>query len=193
MSKLDELIKLATQLITPTVKEGTQIELGEAKLKDGVPFMFEGEELVKDVAVWVQAEAEEGMEPVKEALPNGDYELEDGKIMVVADGVVSELKDAVAEEPKEDVPAEMSDVELAEIEEFLKAMVNFKADVAKQIETVKADFNVKLSAVVQENETLKAQVLEFSKLPAKATKKPTEQKTNIKLSLTDRLQNLKNK
>ena len=64
-------------------------------------------------------------------------------------------------------------------EEFLKAMVNFKADVSKQIETVKADFDVKLSEVVKENETLKGQVLELSKEPAKPTKKATEQKISL--------------
>ena len=177
----------------------TGIKFGSAELKDGVMFMFEGEELVEDVAVWVEAEAEEGAEPIKEALPDGEYNLSDGKIMVVAEGKVSELKDAVVEET-EDVEAEMSDVELAQLEEFLKAMVNFKSDVAKQIETVKADFDIKLSGfetklseASKENETLKGQVLELSKAPAKPIKKATEQKTNQKLSLAERISNLNNK
>ena len=180
------------KLFTFETEGSTEIKFGSAELKDGVMFMFEGEELVKDVTVWVEAEAEEGAEPIKEALPDGEYNLSDGRIMVVADGKVSELKDAPAEET-EDVEAEMSDVELAQLEEFLKAMVNFKSDVAKQIETVKADFDVKLSEVLKENETLKGQVLELSKAPAKPIKKATEQKTNQKLSLAERISNLNNK
>jgi hypothetical protein len=165
-------------------KETVEVKFGSAELTDGVVFMFEGEELAEGVAVWVEAEAEEGAEPIKEALPDGEYSLE-GKTMTVKDGMVESLVDAEAEATEESA----EDMELAQLEEMLKAMVNFKADIKSNLDGV----SLELAEMKKLNETLKAEVLELSKQPAKEIKKPTEQKSNIKLSLVERLSNLNNK
>ena len=59
-------------------------------------------------------------EPV--ALPDGEYTLEDGSLMVVSDGLIAELKDEVVEDPTEvpeEAPVEetMAEDEVAPIEE----------------------------------------------------------------------------
>lgn len=59
-------------------------------------------------------------EPV--TLPDGEYTLEDGSLMVVSDGLIAELKDEVVEDPTEipeEAPVEepMAEDEVAPIEE----------------------------------------------------------------------------
>lgn len=73
----------------------TTIELASIKTSNGeVEIMFEGEEMVVGGKVWIVAE--DGTEV---ALPAGDYELEDKRILVVSeDGVIGEVKEAVVEE-----------------------------------------------------------------------------------------------
>ncbi len=77
---------------------GLQVALESMKLDNGVEIEAESFESGKDVFIVQDGE--------KIAMPIGEYGLEDGKILVIAEeGVISEVKEAAAEE-EEAAPAE---------------------------------------------------------------------------------------
>lgn len=83
---------------------GLQVALESMKLDNGVEIEAESFESGKDVFIVQDGE--------KIAMPIGEYGLEDGKVLVIAEeGVISEVKEAAAE----DAPAEE---ELAETPEL---------------------------------------------------------------------------
>ena len=93
--------------------------------------MIEADSFESGVEVFIVTEDE------KVALPVGDYILEDGKILVVAEeGVISEIKDAEAEEETEEV----EEVEAAEEEEESLGYATKEelAEVKDMIEEIKA-------------------------------------------------------
>jgi len=106
-----------------------EVKLEQAKLDNGT--VIEADSFESGVEVFIVTEDE------KVALPIGDYILEDGKILVVAEeGVISEIKDAEAEEETEEEEVE---VEAAEEEESLGyATKEELAEVKDMIEEIKA-------------------------------------------------------
>jgi hypothetical protein len=105
-----------------------EVKLEQAKLDNGT--VIEADSFESGVEVFIVTEDE------KVALPVGDYTLEDGKILVVAEeGVISEIKDAEAEEETEE---EVEEVEAAEEEEMAYATKEELAEVKDMIEEIKA-------------------------------------------------------
>ena len=104
-----------------------EVNLEQAKLDNGT--VIEADSFESGVEVFIVTEDE------KVALPIGEYTLEDGKILVVAEeGVISEIKDAEAEEVEE-----VEEVEAAEEEESLGyATKEELAEVKNMIEEIKA-------------------------------------------------------
>lgn len=158
-------------------KPANEVKLGEVKSADGsVTLEFEGEVLEAGAAVAIKGE--EGNVP----LEPGTYELEDNKVLVVAEvGVVESVGDKPAEEekPKEDV--EMSD---EEFDKLLDAMFGLK----KQVE----DAVTELAEVKTELAAIKEQPASEGIKP-KATKLSTENKPAGKGTLAERLNNKLNK
>jgi hypothetical protein len=81
-----------------------EVKLAKMMLVDGVT-VLEANEFVSGQEVYIVSDEE------KIPLPIGEYELEDGKILVVSeDGIIAEIKDAVEEEeavePEAEVPVE---------------------------------------------------------------------------------------
>ena len=81
-----------------------EVKLAQVKLVDGVT-VLEANEFVAGQEVYIVSDEE------KIPLPIGEYELEDGKILVVSeDGIIGEIKEAVEEEeavePEAEVPVE---------------------------------------------------------------------------------------
>ena len=81
-----------------------EVKLAKMMLVDGVT-VLEANEFVSGQEVYIVSDEE------KIPLPIGEYELEDGKILVVSeDGIIGEIKDAVEEEeavePEAEVPVE---------------------------------------------------------------------------------------
>ena len=81
-----------------------EVKLAKMMLVDGVT-VLEANEFVAGQEVYIVSDEE------KIPLPIGEYELEDGKILVVSeDGIIGEIKDAVEEEeavePEAEVPVE---------------------------------------------------------------------------------------
>tara|TARA_B110000858_G_C17788903_1_gene468695 strand:- start:309 stop:914 length:606 start_codon:yes stop_codon:yes gene_type:complete len=106
-----------------------EVKLEQAKLDNGT--VIEADSFESGVEVFIVTEDE------KVALPVGEYALEDGKILVVAEeGVIAEIKDAEAEEETEE---EIEEVEAAEEEESLGyATKEELAEVKDMIEEIKA-------------------------------------------------------
>ena len=104
-----------------------EVKLEQAKLDNGT--VIEADAFESGVEVFIVTEDE------KVALPVGEYGLEDGKILVVAEeGVISEIKDTEAEEVEE-----VEEVEAAEEEESLGyATKEELAEVKDMIEEIKA-------------------------------------------------------
>jgi len=108
-----------------------EVKLEQAKLDNGT--VIEADSFESGVEVFIVTEDE------KVALPIGSYNLEDGKILVVAeDGVIAEIKDAEAEEEVEETEAEEVEVEAAEEEEMGYATKEELAEVKDMIEEIKA-------------------------------------------------------
>jgi hypothetical protein len=107
-----------------------EVKLEQAKLDNGT--VIEADSFESGVEVFIVTEDE------KVALPVGDYILEDGKILVVAEeGLIAEIKDAEAEEETEE---EVEEVEAAEEEEESLGYATKEelAEVKDMIEEIKA-------------------------------------------------------
>ncbi len=106
-----------------------EVKLEQAKLDNGTVIEADAFESGKEVFIVTEDE--------KVALPIGEYALEDGKILVVAEeGLISEIKDAEAEEETEEV----EEVEAKEEEEEKMGYATKEelAEVKDMIEEIKA-------------------------------------------------------
>ena len=104
-----------------------EVKLEQAKLDNGT--VIEADAFESGNEVFIVTEDE------KVALPIGEYALEDGKLLVVAEeGIISEIKDAEAEEETEEV----EEVEAKEEEEMGYATKEELAEVKSMIEEIKA-------------------------------------------------------
>jgi hypothetical protein len=129
---------------------GMEVKLEQMKLMDGVSIL-EAESFEAGSEVFIVTEDEQ-----KIALPIGEYELEDGRLLIVIEeGVISEVKEKEmeVEEPEVEVKVESGKKEEMETE---------KPTAKKTIESVvKETFFSEIEKLKEENETLKA---ELSKL-----------------------------
>ena len=131
---------------------GMEVKLETMKLSDGVT-VLEAEMFEAGNEVFVVTEDEQ-----KIALPIGEYEMEDGRILVVVEeGIISEIKEK--EEEEEEMPEEAPIEEEAKKEQEMETS---KAAPKKIVESmIKESFFSEIEALKTENETLKA---ELSKL-----------------------------
>lgn len=132
---------------------GMEVKLETMKLSDGVT-VLEAEMFEAGNEVFVVTEDEQ-----KIALPIGEYEMEDGRILVVVEeGVISEIKEK--EEEKEEVEEEEAPIEEEAKKE--QEMETSKAAPKKIVESmIKESFFSEIEALKNENNELKA---ELSKL-----------------------------
>lgn len=132
---------------------GLQVNLAQMKLEDGVTTV-EAEEFAPEYSIGIVQE--EGIVP----MPVGEYTLEDGRVLVVAqEGIIAEVKDAEmpaedgnveveVEAEKEAAPAPKRIVESVSKETFFEEIEKIRAEFTSQIETLKAEkaeLEVKLS------------------------------------------------
>ena len=165
-------------------EEATKVELAQAKLDNGTVLEAEAFEAGNEIFIVTEDE--------KVAVPVGDYTMEDGKILVVAEeGRIGEIKEAEAEEEVEAQEEEMAYAtkeELAEVKsmiEEIKAMIKDKEEMAEQEveEQLKEELSKPAAAPLKHNpesETNKNQVL-FSQRRATSTRDRVFQKiANLK-------------
>jgi hypothetical protein len=127
---------------------GMEVKLEQMKLMDGVT-VLEADSFEAGNEVFIVTEDEQ-----KIPLPIGEYEFEDGRMLIVVEeGMISEVKEKEMEEPEVEVEVETEKKEEMETE---------KPTAKKTIESVvKETFFSEIEKLKEENETLKA---ELSKL-----------------------------
>ena len=152
---------------------GMEVKLATMKLSDGVTIL-EAEVFEAGAEVFVVAEDQ------KIALPVGEYELEDGKILVVSEeGMIAEIKEMEAEE---EAPMEAPE---SEVEVEVEAEAEAPRDIKKTVESiVKETFFSEMEALKLENEELKAKLEMFSKVEPTA-EVATEEATETKVELEE--------
>ena len=134
---------------------GMEVKLETMKLMDGIT-IFEADAFEMDKEVFIITEDEQ-----KIPVPIGEYEMEDGRILVVeVEGIILEIKEVATEE---EVVEETPEVEAGykEDEEKMEATPSAK----KTIESVvKETFFAEIEKLTQENIELKAQLEKLSKV-----------------------------
>ena len=151
---------------------GMEVKLATMKLSDGMTIL-EAEVFEAGAEVFIVAEDQ------KIALPVGEYELEDSRILVVSEeGLIAEIKDAVAEQEE---PMEEPEVEIE-----VEAEAAAPKEIKKTVESiVKETFFSEMEALKIENEELKAKLEIFSKVNS-TTEVATEETTEeIKIELEE--------
>jgi len=104
-----------------------KVELAQAKLENGTVLEAESFESGQEVFILTDDE--------KVALPIGEYEMEDGKILVIAeDGIISEIKEGGEEEVVEEV-VEQVEEELNEEDKY--ATKQELAEIKSMVEEIK--------------------------------------------------------
>ena len=129
---------------------GMEVKLETMKLSDGVT-VLEADMFEAGNEVFVVTEDEQ-----KIALPVGEYELEDGRILIVVEeGVISEIKEKEVEE--EEVEEEEAPIEEEAKKE--QEMETAKAAPKKIVESmIKESFFSEIEALKNENIALKAEL-----------------------------------
>ena len=159
-----------TNTVLNKVREllGMEVKLEQRKLDDGVT-VIEADAFEAEAEVYIITEDEQ-----KIALPVGEYKLEDGMILVVAEeGIISELKEAEEEAEQEVVEEEAAPAEEEEMKE--------ETPVKKTVESiVKETFFTEIEALKKENEELKAEIEQLSKV--EKTTEETEVKETTELT-----------
>ena len=134
---------------------GMEVKLETIKLIDGIT-IFEADAFEMDKEVFIVTEDEQ-----KIPVPVGEYELEDGRILVVVEeGIISELKEKAEEEEVVEEEAK-SEEWYKEKEEEMEATPSAK----KTIESiVKETFFAEIEKLTNENIELKAKLENLSKV-----------------------------
>jgi hypothetical protein len=131
---------------------GMEVKLETMRLTDGVS-MLEAEVFEAGQPVFILTEDEQRI-----ALPVGDYELEDGRILVVTEeGIIADIREAA--EPEVEVEVE-DEVETGKMPEEEMAQEPAAPTAKKIIESVtKESFFSEIEALKKENEELKAKLV----------------------------------
>lgn len=154
---------------------GMEVKLEMMKLADGMT-MIEADSFEPEMAVVIVTEDEQ-----KIPLPVGEYELEDGRILVVAvEGIIAEIKEKEEEAPEVEIEVEAPEAEMP---------VEAEAEVTtpkKTVESIiKETFFSEMEALKAENEELKAKLETFSKVEP-TTEVTTEETTEeVKVELEE--------
>jgi hypothetical protein len=131
---------------------GMEVKLETIKLLDGIT-IFEADSFEAEKEVFIVTEDEQ-----KIPVPVGEYELEDGRILVVVEeGIISELKE------KEEEVEEVIEEEAPEVEVEVEAEATPSAK--KTIESiVKETFFAEIEKLKEENIELKTKLENLSKV-----------------------------
>jgi hypothetical protein len=132
-----------------------EVKLEQMLMGDGVT-KIEADMFEAGKEVFVVTEDEQ-----KIAVPVGEYELEDGRILVIVEeGIISEIKEKVEEVEEEVAPTE--EPTEAEPEEEMSAPVSTPKKTIESI--VKETFFSEMEKLKEENEALKAELAKLSKV-----------------------------
>ena len=152
---------------------GMEVKLEMMKLADGMT-VIEADSFAPEMAVVIVTEDEQ-----KIPLPVGEYELEDGRILIVAvEGIIAEVKEAPAAE--EEAPMEQPEAEVP-VEAEAEVEVSTPKKTVESI--IKETFFSEMEALKLENEELKAKLETFSKVDPVTT--TTTEETTQEVALEE--------
>lgn len=133
---------------------GMEVKLETMKLGDGIT-VLEADMFEAGNEVFVVTEDEQ-----KIPVPVGEYELEDGRILVVIEeGIIAEIKEVKEEEEMPEAPAEEVPTEA---KEEVKAETAAPKKIVESV--IKESFFSEMESLKKENEELKAQIEKLSKV-----------------------------
>ena len=151
LSKIKTYLGEDTADIVENIEQSQVVELAQAKLENGTVLEAEAFESGKEIFILTDDE--------KVAVPVGEYQMEDGQILVVSEeGIIGEIKSAEQEEEEVEASEEVSeDTELEEVEaeyatkeelaevkslvEEIKAMIEKKEEMSEVEEQVKEELS----------------------------------------------------
>ena len=132
-----------------------EVKLEQMMLADGVT-VLEADAFEAEMEIVIVTEDDQ-----KIPVPVGEYEMEDGRILVVeTEGIISEMKEVAEETEMPEVPAEEVPTEAKQEME-----TETKSAPKKTIESVvKETFFAEIEALKTENETLKAELAKINEV-----------------------------
>ena len=168
------------------VEEKTEVKFAVATLDSGQEIQTDAEAFAVGVAVFVVNDEGEQI-----PLPDGEYTLQDGSMLVVAEGAIVEVNEASeepaveAEEDKEEEMSEEPKTEEVEASSEVLTREEVAGMIAEAIEATKAEF----SSQIEERD---AKITELSKQAApslsRAPKMEVQAPVDLKsLSITERV------
>ena len=177
--KATEMIKQVKNLLGVELSD---IQLAELKLENGTVLEADAFESGKEVFIKTEDE--------NVALPVGEYELEDSRVLVVEEeGMIKEIKAQEEEEKEEEDKEDMSYVtreefrkEMDELKDMVEKMMSpkDKEDMSSQIqEEVSLAVTEVLNSDAEEKEILKEELSQPAAEPLKHN--PEEKKSNLKV------------
>lgn len=129
--KATEMLNQVKNLLGVELSE--EVKLEQMKLENGT--VLEAEAFEKDNEVFIVTEDE------KVPVPSGEYSLEDGKILVVEEGIISDIKEMEEEVEEEEATSE---------EEEMKEEVYASKDELSELKAIIEDLKAKLELKDQE-------------------------------------------
>ena len=151
--KANEILNKIKNIVGEKVNLSEEkIEMAEITLENGTILVAESFEAGKSVFIKTEDE--------QIALPVGEYELEEGKILVVTEeGLIDSIKEAAEEEVvEEELSEESEEVKETELEEEEKEEMKYvtKEEFASAVEEIKAMIDEKFG----DKEEMKEEVIE---------------------------------
>ena len=173
MERLDvALSKVKTFLST---EEDAPVKLAEVVKDDGTVVYIKEDELAPGVSVFVK----DGEEVVP--APDGEHKLEDGRVVIVSEGVVESISEAEVEEEMSDEPEFATKAEMnAKFNEFANILadaLNLSIEMSKESDVAKekaAELEAKLSKAEEEKAELETQLNAQPAAPSVTKEKKVE-------------------
>lgn len=180
MERLDvALSKVKTFLST---EEDAPVKLAAEVVKeDGTVVYTDADEFAPGVSVFVK----DGEEVVP--APDGEHKLEDGRVVIVSEGVVESISEAEVEEEMSDEPEFATKAEMnAKFNEFANILadaLNLSIEMSKESDAAKekaAELEAKLSKAEEEKANLETQL--NAQPAASSVKNETKERKELTLS-----------
>ena len=158
-----------------SVEENAEVKFAVATLDSGQEIQTEADSFAVGASVFVVNDEGEQI-----PLPDGDYTLADGSMLVVAEGAVTEVKEA-AEEPAVEAEEEKEEEMTAEVKEVEASTEVLTREavagmIAEAIEATKAEF----SSQIEERD---AKITELSKQATKSLSRAPKMEAPVSVDL----------
>jgi hypothetical protein len=138
LNKIKTYLGEDTTDIVENVEAQEKVELATAKLDNGTVLEAEAFEAGNEIFIITEDD--------KVALPVGDYTMEDGKMLVVAEeGIIAEIKDLEEAPAEEEVEAEEEEMGYVTKEELAEAVSEIKAMIEDMKKEEMSEDEVELS------------------------------------------------